>query len=389
VPVRRAAVHARHMETAGSRVRIRTVTPGAHLMAGRAPRGAARRAAGAALAAALAACSGIGPDTLPRDRFEYSDGIAQSWKKQALLNIVKLRYVDVPVFLEVGQIVSGYTLETALAAGASVDLGPDGNILQLGGSTRFQDRPTITYSPLTGDRFLRGLLTPLPSRSIMLMLQAGYAADFTLGWTVESFNGLRNCATTVGNLREPEPAFVRALQLLTELQRDASVSLAVKPGPEGADATVIVLRRDNATEEQLAKGAELRQLLGQPDAVHELTLITSPGRGAVGELAIQPRSVLQVMMGMAAGVDVPAQHVAEQRALPAPGLESDTIALKVHSGLEEPADAYIKVFYRDHWFWIDDRDWRSKRSFVLMMFLFSLMESTSTDPLPVLTIPTG
>src|SRR6478736_821795 len=102
-------------------------------------------------------CSSIGPNTLPRDRLQYSCALSDSWKEQLLVNIVKTRYADTPAFLEVVSVVSGYTVE--LGAGAMGQYSP----LSLRGDTfyggavsgKFTDRPTISYAPMSGEKFAR------------------------------------------------------------------------------------------------------------------------------------------------------------------------------------------------------------------------------------------
>lgn len=49
-----------------------------------------------ALSLALAGCQTIGPGSVQRDRLDYAAAIADSWKEQALLDIVKLRLL-VPI----------------------------------------------------------------------------------------------------------------------------------------------------------------------------------------------------------------------------------------------------------------------------------------------------
>ena len=58
---------------------------------------------------------------MPHDRIDYASAIGDSWKEQTLLNIVKLRYADMPIFLEVAQVIAGYQLQSAVTG--SVTLG--------------------------------------------------------------------------------------------------------------------------------------------------------------------------------------------------------------------------------------------------------------------------
>src|SRR5688572_1014481 len=116
----------------------------------------------------LTGCKVIGRGTVARDRFDYSASISESWKRQTLLNIVKLRYLDPPIFVDVGQIVSGYSLESGVSVGGQISShnAIQGNGLVLGSSARFTDRPTVTYVPLTGNKFVKGLMTPLSPESV-------------------------------------------------------------------------------------------------------------------------------------------------------------------------------------------------------------------------------
>jgi hypothetical protein len=59
----------------------------------------------------LSGCAGFGPTTIPHDRFDYAEAISKSWKSQMLLNMVKIRYADVPIFVDVASVISQYTLQ--------------------------------------------------------------------------------------------------------------------------------------------------------------------------------------------------------------------------------------------------------------------------------------
>lgn len=340
----------------------------------------------------LAGCTHLGPKTVAVDRFDYSTAIADSWKQQTLLNIVKLRYMDLPVFVDVSSIVSGYSMQTGVNINGTLSSqnAMQGNFGSLGGQAVYTDRPTITYVPLTGEKFLRGLITPIDPKNIFFMLQTGYPADFILGLTVEGLNGVRNRSVSAGALREADPEFVHALELLRQVQAAGAFGMRVEEDKAKGSTGVVFFRRDDIPADIVEKGAEIRRLLKLPAEGQRYTLSYSPVRGADNELAVNSRSMLQIMGAFASYVHAPEAHLKAHRAAPAfekaaPGARQDVV--QIHSGKDKPAHAFAAVHYRDHWFWIDDGDWKTKRALTAVMFFFTLAETGDTGKLPLVTIP--
>ncbi|TMB61641.1 MAG: hypothetical protein E6J54_31255, partial [Deltaproteobacteria bacterium] len=130
----------------------------------------------------LSSCASIGPGTIARDRFDYIAAISDSWKSQMLLNLVKIRYGDAPVFLDVASVINQYAVEGSIGYSGNWAVNnqlpwPYNALHSWASLGKYTDRPTITYSPLSGERFARNLMTPIPPAAILNLLQAGYPVD--------------------------------------------------------------------------------------------------------------------------------------------------------------------------------------------------------------------
>lgn len=342
---------------------------------------------------AATGCQHLGPRTVAVDRFDYSTAIGDSWKQQTLLNIVKLRYMDLPVFVDVGSIVAGYSIATSVSVNGTLssERAAQGNFASIGGQAVYTDRPTITYVPMTGEKFMRALITPIEPKNVFSLLQSGYSADFILGMTVESLNGVRNRSTAGGVIREADPDFVRALDLLRELQAAGAFGMRVEEDKVKGSTGVVFFRWDEAPADIAEKGAEIRRLLRMPAGPQDFTLIYSPTRGADNTLAVTSRSMLQIMQAFASHLDVPEAHLEDHSAWPSienpSAPESSQHTVRVHSGKDKPANAFAAVRYRDYWYWVDNGDFRTKRALTVVMFFFTLVETGSAERLPLVTIP--
>jgi hypothetical protein len=332
----------------------------------------------------------IGPNSVPRDRSLYSGSIADSWKDQMLLNIVKIRYVDSPVFVDVSSIVASYTLAQNYSAGGLIV--PDGaSNVPLSASVALSHSPTITYTPLTGNAYIKGLITPLPLQMIFGAIQNGMPADAVFLSSVVSINGLKNEQAGIDGITPADPGFHRVRELLRKIQISGLVRMYVKEEPGKRQLSILTFPSKGIPPDILAASKELRGLLHlDPDAT-EFTLVSAGAQSSDTEVAVLTRAVVGILMNMAAQVEVPPEHMAKHLAFrgfeSARDSSSGAPIIRIHSSESKPDDSFVTVYYRKTWFWIDDGDLNSKRAFMQLMQLFTMTDTGVKESTPVVTIP--
>jgi hypothetical protein len=138
----------------------------------------------------------------------------------------------------------------------------------------------------------------------------------------------------------------------------------------------------------------VRKTLGLDPAASDIRVVYGSVAKDDKELAILTRSILEIIIDMSSYIEVPAAHVEEKRVNPTIPEETEKGVpapplIRIYSSADKPANAFIAVPYRHYWFWIDDRDMRSKSLFTFLMFIFSLTETGGKEGAPIITVPTG
>lgn len=339
----------------------------------------------------LSGCAGIGPGTVVRDRFDYTMAISESWKSQMLLNMVKLRYGDTPVFLDVASVINSYEISGSGSAGANWQFHPAYQSgASIGATGFYADRPTITYSPSTGEKFSKSMLTPIPPSSIFFFIQAGYSTNPVFRVLVQSINGIRNSYGGAGRIRPADPEFYLFIEKMTRIQDSGAYEIRIqKSTAREALAAVFSDKVDEKTEADIT---EVRKMLGLDPKAREFRVVYGSIASDDKEIAILTRSVLQVILNLASCIEVPEIHVAEKRVIPSFAEKTASGSpvppmMRIWSSSQKPEDAFVAVPYRNHWFWIDDKDLGSKGLFSFLMFILNLVDTGVKEGAPVVTIP--
>jgi hypothetical protein len=348
------------------------------------------------LAVTFTGCSAVGPPSVHHDRFDYNKALSDSWKEQTLLNIVRLRYADMPIFLDVASIVSGYTLEGSVNLTGTVSSASagKGDFLSLGTGGKFTDRPTITYSPVTGEKFHQSFMTPIPPKLLLYLMESGWSAEMVMPLTVEAINGLRSRKAAGKLTRTGSQDFYRVIRLMSEVKESGSIAFRIVKDRTDKETTVLFFYKDSISSETEEQRDEIRSLLNLLQGQDQVTVRYGLLPQARGEIAILTRSMLQMMITLSTLIEVPEDHIIRGLTLPtenSSNTEEEKLGklIRIQSGLEKPEKPFVSVNYLDHWFWINEDDFTSKRTFTFLMLLFSMMENEAPEGLPLVTIPAG
>jgi len=342
---------------------------------------------------AMAGCASIGPTTVARDRFDYTEAVAESWKSQMLLNLVKMRYGDAPVFLDVGQVVAGYSMQRTVSATANAlatqgfSPGATTGTLGLGAEGRFNDSPTITYTPLAGENFARQMMTPIPPSAILSVIQAGLPLENVFRLGVQAINGVDNRRVRVDHVRPASPEFYVLLQDLGRLQNAGDIGARVD---KDAQLTLVFRPSLSAVEESAVR--DTAKILALDPTARQFRVVYGSVAADDKEIALLTRSMVEVLEDLSSMITVPEAHVKERRVRPRPEVDLGPNGpvpplVRITSSVERPGDAFVAVPYRGYWFSIDDRDVASKHLLSSIMFLFTFVQTGAKDAAPVLTIP--
>ena len=350
-------------------------------------RGMARPVVLVILALCSGGCATIGPASISNGRSSYNSVINRTEDEQILSMIVHQRYDETYGMLVVSNVTA--SLRGSATVGGNAGIGPRenyaGNLVPLSAEATYEENPTITYTPLRGEQFIERMLAPLTAEQVLLLSRMSNGEIEVFRLLVRRANGLVN---PIYSSRPANQDFDRFIDQYAQLREAGKLDIVKVP-----DGQFALLLHDYSAEESKA----IDDLLGMLRVKKQVTTgsTTLPMRFLVGSpradvIDFETPSALEVIDAVAAGVEVPREHLDKQLARVDFGPPPRQL-ISIRSAKTRPHDASVAVEHHGWWFFIDGRDSRSKQGFMILRTLIG-MRVDAAGPgqgAPVLTLPVG
>ena len=179
----------------------------------------------------------------------------------------------------------------------------------IGASASYAEKPTVTYQPLKGEKFVKQVLSPVPADTLLLLYHSGWSIDRLCRLIVTRLDDLKNAPSASGPtpVRAPEfEAFQAVCGLLRDLQQRDVIHLAKESGGEGR----VVLQVDAAHSADPSVVA-LREALRLAPGQHAYPLDTDvSARKDPARIHVATRSLMGVLYYLSQAVEAPAMGCA-------------------------------------------------------------------------------
>ena len=336
-------------------------------------------------------CAVVGPRSITAGRGVYSEVINRTEDEQILNVIVRMRYNETFAMMSVASVTSNlsFTTSTGMQLGFGDDKDYAGNLIPFSAGVAFEENPTISYVPLSGEDFMRRMLSPVsPKEWFLLGGQTRHPAKvFSLA--VRRVNGLRNY---LPGEESPSSEFSHFVELYDRLRRAGVLEVVTSPETKTGENQYFFDIHDYK-DVQSDSVHELLSLLDIEVKLDGSTILLpirlEPGR-SVSAVHVQTRSAWEVLQAFGAGIEIPPSHIQAGIADPLTfAVPDERNFITIRSSEKRPDNATVRVRFRDWWFYIDATDTQSKRTF---MFLRTFIGMRLADPgvaqrAPVLTVP--
>ena len=347
-------------------------------------------------------CNSIGPMAMKGERINYNVALQQTNDEQLLLNLVRLKYQDNPIFIEVSGINSKLSFQTSAEVGAELKE-KKYDIFTLGGGVAYMTEPVITYTPLQGEDFVQRLLMPISLNTFMHLYQSGWGLKRLMRLCVQRINEVENAPRGGGPTPKKSPEhknFARILDLTRELEQQRGIGFIYEVFPSEDQQPRIVMKVTNEawTYPEMEELAEILHLvkgkrhypLSYPSVEHE-------ENQEYDRLIMETRSVMGILFLLSQLVEIPAQHIQDGKVIitrddTGQPFDWNLIVGKlfhIKSHASKPTQASVAIHYRGSWFFIDDSDTETKSTFSLLSQLLALQSGKTDRLLPLLTLPIG
>jgi len=356
----------------------------------------------------LTGCSAVGPRHVRQDQFKYNEALAETITHQTLLNLVRLRYLEEPVFLSVSSILTQYVYNVGARAGANIlldNVTNNSSSASGGANLGYEERPTITYIPIEGRDFAQRMLVPIPVETIFATAQQGWSIDILMRIGIERIGMVENMgvaivptpgSTALSKQLEREvrklKKFQHVIHLLIHLADQEAFEVRLVQ-QKGAKSAFLLFEKD-VSEATQSLITELKTVIGLSQNLNTFKITERLTDIKEDEIAIQTRSLSAMMTFLAKGVQAPPGHLADGRLIdlqiPTPDKSEKTLfPFHMIFSKQQPENAFAAVQYLDHWFYIDNRDIDSKRALGLIIAFFRLLAPTGEGAAPIVTLPSG